>query len=92
MSQVATIVFALLFSNVPIGATRSVTGLALFAAIVSTLVTSSGALYWRCPRCHEQFFVKRGRWTHNLNIFARYCVHCGLPKWAEGDLQEPSAR
>ncbi|MEP7086902.1 MAG: hypothetical protein ABI884_06165 [Gemmatimonadota bacterium] len=56
MSQVAMIVFALLFSSVPIGATRSVIGLALFAAIVSTLVTSSGALYRRCPRCHEQFF------------------------------------
>lgn len=28
----------------------------------------------RCPRCHQQFFVKH----YFLNPFPRYCVHCGL--------------
>ena len=28
----------------------------------------------RCPRCHEQFFVKK----YFLNPFRRDCAHCGL--------------
>jgi len=28
----------------------------------------------RCPRCHQQFFVKQ----HFLNPFPRKCAHCGL--------------
>jgi len=28
----------------------------------------------RCPRCHEQFFVKQ----YFLNPFRRTCSHCGL--------------
>ena len=39
---------------------------------------------WRCPRCHRPFFAKW--WFYNS--FARSCVHCGLPKWAEGDLEQ----
>ena len=33
---------------------------------------------FRCPRCNKWFFAKW--WYHN--IFARRCVHCGLPKYA----------
>ncbi|GEM_PF-351270 len=28
----------------------------------------------RCPRCHQQFFVKK----YFLNPFPRSCAHCGL--------------
>lgn len=28
----------------------------------------------RCPRCHQQFFVKQ----YFLNPFPRSCAHCGL--------------
>ena len=33
---------------------------------------------FRCPRCGEPFF---STWWYG-NLFARQCVHCGLPKWA----------
>jgi amino acid transporter len=36
---------------------------------------------WRCPRCTRHFFCK---WWYR-NPLASKCVHCGLPKWAEGD-------
>ena len=32
-----------------------------------------------CPRCGEAFFAK---WFYH-NIFARRCVHCGLPKYSD---------
>ena len=32
-----------------------------------------------CPRCGKHFFRS---WRYH-NTFARKCVHCGLPKWAE---------
>lgn len=34
---------------------------------------------FRCPRCNQYFF--RTLWYYNG--FARKCVHCGLPKWAD---------
>jgi hypothetical protein len=37
----------------------------------------------RCPRCHEQFFVKH----YFLNPFRRTCSHCGLPYIRQGDDQ-----
>jgi hypothetical protein len=36
---------------------------------------------FRCPRCGNSF--SWGSW--HTNIFARKCLHCGLPKWAESD-------
>jgi hypothetical protein len=33
----------------------------------------------RCPRCHQQFYVK----AFFLNIFTRKCAHCGLHERAE---------
>jgi hypothetical protein len=35
---------------------------------------------FECPQCHCRYFIT---WWYS-NIFARHCVHCGLPKW-EGD-------
>mgnify|MGYP006919624648 CR=1 FL=1 len=34
----------------------------------------------RCPRCHEQFYVK----GFFLNILSSKCAHCGLSAKAEG--------
>ncbi len=66
-----------------------VIGLALFAAWVVLLFrffyVSGEYVYWSCPRCGKPFhYVARwyGRWN---NPFARRCVHCGLPKWADRD-------
>jgi hypothetical protein len=36
-------------------------------------------IFFGCPRCGRRFFMPKGR---NPNIFARRCMHCGLPKWA----------
>jgi hypothetical protein len=33
---------------------------------------------WPCPRCGAPYFTK-GVWFGLL--FARHCLHCGLPKW-----------
>ena len=38
---------------------------------------------FRCPRCRRAFF--RSWWFHNP--LARRCVHCGLPKWSDSDLE-----
>jgi hypothetical protein len=43
--------------------------------------------YFRCPRCGRHFFI---RFLIN-DIFARRCVHCGLPKWAKDDSQEENS-
>jgi hypothetical protein len=40
---------------------------------------------WPCPRCGEPFHGKT-RWYANwINPFARRCLHCRLPRWAETD-------
>ena len=43
------------------------------------VIVGNLAIGFRCPRCGEPFF----RWSWGYNGFARKCVHCGLPKWAE---------
>lgn len=35
-------------------------------------------MFWPCPHCGRSFHVS---WWDG-NVFARRCVHCGLPKWA----------
>jgi hypothetical protein len=39
---------------------------------------------FKCPRCGKLFFAKW--WYHNS--FARRCVHCGLPKYADPTTQQ----
>ncbi len=36
---------------------------------------------WKCPRCAKPFLTA----AVFPNVFARKCVHCGLPKWAPED-------
>ena len=45
------------------------------------LWTGMRVINWPCPRCHEPFL--RGSFYHNA--FARACLHCDLPKWADAD-------
>jgi predicted membrane channel-forming protein YqfA (hemolysin III family) len=47
--------------------------------IVMLLVVGNRLSAWRCPRCGQWFAAK---WWYNKGLFARKCVHCGLPKFA----------
>ena len=67
----------------------NVIGLALFVAWAVLLFrfffVSREYVYWSCPRCGKPFhYVARWYGTWN-NPFARRCLHCGLPKWADFD-------
>jgi hypothetical protein len=46
---------------------------------VSFFVTALRKGMFLCPRCGQEFFSRDGFG----NTFARKCLHCGLPKWAE---------
>ena len=49
------------------------------AWMVFFVIAGNLALRFPCPRCGKWFFAKW--WCHNN--FARRCVHCGLPKYAD---------
>ncbi|MGD0625569.1 MAG: hypothetical protein ABSB32_12705 [Thermodesulfobacteriota bacterium] len=49
--------------------------------LVAFVIAGLRLEFFRCPRCHRHFFC--ARWYYNL--FARRCVHCGLPKWSDTD-------
>jgi Zn ribbon nucleic-acid-binding protein len=79
---VAAIVVMLFFVIYLIGLPRSWIDPAFYiiagAWMVAILLASYRAMAFLCPRCHQPFF--RTWWYYNS--FARKCVHCGLPKWA----------
>jgi len=50
--------------------------------MVFCVVSGNLAVRFPCPRCGKWFFAKW--WYHNS--WARRCVHCGLPKWADPTL------
>jgi len=61
----------LLIGNVPV--------FYVFVAWLPLYVVAVMWLYgFPCPRCSRPFFCKR----LDRNIFARCCLHCGLPKWS----------
>jgi DNA-directed RNA polymerase subunit RPC12/RpoP len=47
--------------------------------IVAWMVSMVRVELFRCPRCGKRFFMK---WYYS-NMFARRCLHCGLPLWQE---------
>ena len=51
------------------------------ACIALMLWAGMRVINWRCPRCGEPYL--RGSFYHNA--FARACLHCDLPKWADAD-------
>ena len=63
--------------------------LAAFAGLVAFAAIGYRNWNFRCPRCGELFFHRfddrswRMDWQHRP--WARRCLHCGLPKWADRD-------
>ena len=60
-----------------------ITAILCIAAVIGTANYRSN---WKCPRCGKAYFWK---WTGH-NPFASKCVHCGLPKYAQSDLNGAS--
>src|SRR5437588_826428 len=54
------------------------------AWMIGFLIAGMRMWLFQCPRCHRRFFCT---WWHG-NLFARKCLHCGLPKWSESDVNE----
>lgn len=73
-------------------AANTVTFYVALAWLVATLVTGYCKGNFTCPRCGESYFAiwLQGRWRQGVwsNIFARRCLHCGLPKWAPDNPRE----
>jgi hypothetical protein len=67
----------LLHSTVPFEATYCLFALAWLFGMLRVQ-------FFRCPRCNNHFFFK---WYFS-NIFAKRCVHCGLPRLQETSLDE----
>ncbi len=75
-----------LLVGLPVSALTGIKPDYFFAAIalcwmVAFVVTSLRMTLFSCPRCKKSFFASW--WYHNS--FARKCVHCGLPKWANSE-------
>jgi endogenous inhibitor of DNA gyrase (YacG/DUF329 family) len=66
--------------------------LALVSCWLLTFVSAMQVILFHCPRCNERFSMK----SLVFRPFSATCVHCGLQKWAAGDLgrraQEHSER
>jgi hypothetical protein len=56
----------------------------LIAWVAAVAVVATYAEMSPCPRCSKAFF--RAGAFHNL--FAKSCMHCGLPKWAQAEHAE----
>jgi hypothetical protein len=58
--------------------------IALFwvGGLLTLLVGSYMAIYFRCPRCGRRFCVREGRWVHSRNPWAPRCKTCKLRRWA----------
>src|SRR6266852_2805268 len=61
-------------------------GVFILSWFFGTIITSYQAQYCPCPRCGKQF-SSRG-WHHQGMAFARRCAHCGLPKYANSDIEQ----
>lgn len=49
--------------------------------------------FWKCPRCHKPFFRKPGLVGKIMySYFARHCMNCGLPKWAQDDAPDKNIK
>jgi hypothetical protein len=72
--------FILLFALPRVGASLHAP---LTFAVAALLVGAWIPLnYFRCPRCRKLFAIT---WWFNLSLFAPRCVHCGLPKFSDGE-------
>jgi hypothetical protein len=55
--------------------------IAIIAWFLFSLSTSAEVTYFRCPRGRKAFAAT---WWYRLGVFARRCVHRGLPKYTDG--------
>lgn len=59
----------------------------LFAALIAVLAVK--VTYFNCPQCGNPFFYGSGFIAYKG--WAKACVHCGHPKWAEPVPKQPSS-
>lgn len=69
-----------------LGSIASVVVVLVWLIVVAVCVTY--AEMSPCPRCNKPFF--RSGAFHNS--FAKSCLHCGLPKWAEAERASGTSR
>ena len=51
--------------------------------LILVVVTAFRFIYWKCPRCHDFYMIKRP-W-YSLVRRSNKCVNCGLSKYAATD-------
>ncbi len=71
--------FGLIFRHISWG--MYAVGVFALAWFLGTFIVAISVQVFRCPRCGESFSAT---WWYNLSLFARKCVHCGLPKFRNG--------
>jgi hypothetical protein len=83
-------VLTLLALPIAVLATPFVGSIGVVAVFVAGAYASNRCTRWLCPRCGKPFFshTPMWAWRQRAHPFARRCLHCGLPKWAEGDFAE----
>ena len=52
--------------------------------LILVVVTAFRFIYWKCPRCHGFYMIKRP-WYSFVHWPSKKCINCGLPKYAETD-------
>lgn len=73
------VVFTVALVSIRLFSTLTPAFVLAFAWMVFFAVAGNVVIRFACPRCGKPFFTKW--WYHNT--FARRCVHCGLPKYAD---------
>jgi len=62
---------------------------AAFTWMIAFAVVGYFKVNFTCPRCGETYFLKYdprpGHQDFWNKPWARHCLHCGLPKWADRD-------
>jgi hypothetical protein len=51
------------------------------AFVVVEQKLSRPAFYFKCPRCHERFWLSK----YTNRFLTKPCANCGLPAWAKDD-------
>jgi hypothetical protein len=54
-------------------------------AVFTLFIGNAHYMVWSCPRCGKPFHTRISRFARWVNPFARRCIHCGLPRWAQSD-------
>ena len=78
------VVFVIALLSIRLFSTFTPAFVAAIAWMVFSVIAGNLALRFPCPRCGKWFFKK---WWY-YNSFARRCVHCGLPKYADSTAEK----